>query len=135
MNEPDTRRRTYLGRQAIYGSIALIFLGYGIEAWTVGIPDRFAEVGVYPVWWWRIIFSAAFPLTLWQLGRMRPPRWAEGAWLLVGVGASFTRVAQLLDVAYEFRSWSTVLAALLWLPVGVAIIVALDHRSAYRDRE
>ena len=134
-----TDRATILGRQAVYLWVALMFSAYGLEAWlSDGVPARIARDGlVYPVWWWKVMFPLAAMFSFAQLGRFgRPPRWVEGGWILVGVGCAATRAAQVLEISYN-NDWAIgpLLGWMTWVLVAFVIVVGMDHRVRYRDRD
>ena len=134
-----TDRAVIYGRQAIYLWVALIFTAYGIESWVSdGVPERIARDGlVYPIWWWRIMFPLAAAFSYAQLGRFgRPRRWIEGGWVLFGITCAGSRAAQVLEVSAN-NDWATgpLLGWMTWGLVCLVIIVGMDHRIRYRNRQ
>lgn len=135
-SRPKVQRRTLIGRHWVYFLIGFIFLQSGIEAWADpnGIPPRFEDSILYPAAYWRIMFPLSAVLSFMQLGVRRPPRLIEGAWLFFGTLTAFSRALQLCALSWDAQIWDWALGAPFWFLVGSNIVVALDHRIAYRDR-
>lgn len=129
-------RRTLVGRQWVYFLIGIVFLQSGIEAWVDpnGVPDRFEDSVLYPSTYWRVMFPLSAALSFGQMGTWRPPRSVEGAWLFFGTLTAFSRALQLAALSWNDQIWAWALGSPFWLLVGANIVVALDHRIAYRRR-
>jgi hypothetical protein len=128
------RRRSYYGRLVVYVLLTLIFACYGFEAIVHGTPTRYQTGAIYPELWWQIMFPVAAIYTALQIPPGRPPVVVEYGWLLFGTITAFSRAAQLIAFA-EPNGQQYAYGSLFWILVGANIVVALDHRLAYRDRD